>query len=261
MCVIIHKPADKEIPAEHIIEGMRHNSQGYGVSWIEGGKVHVFHSFKQETMLRTVLEDLADKELIFHARLATSGNVDFENLHPFEIVRDQLYVAHNGVFYELSDHRSKHCDSWHFAEQMKPFFERYGLKLLDTEIFLGWAQLFCGKGSNKLAFLSPNGAVIINRQFGVELNGIWYSNTSAFPIPTRHVKRGYITQEEEDALISGMEEYREHKNQKKAGSVVGALPPATSDDEAIHNLTSTGDNFSRMKGCLNTHAFPPQEDQ
>lgn len=257
MCVIIHKPADKEVPIAHLIEAMRCNPQGWGLAYIEAGKVKTDHGFAQDRALKAV-QAVMDKELIFHARVATSGNINMENLHPFEIVRDQLYVAHNGVFRDLSDYHSRHCDSWHFADQMKPFFERYGLRLLDTEIFLGWAQLFCGK-SNRLAFLSPDGAVIINRELGIELNGLWYSNTTAFPIPARHVKRGaIITDDEEDSLILGMEDLRDKK--RKKGLSVGSFPPADTDEEAISRLTHTGENFSRMSeaGVLGTHTFPPK---
>lgn len=271
MCVIIYKPAGKEVPEEHLVEAMRSNSMGVGIAAIVDGKVETFKGVtkwsEQEAIKLMAL--LKDREAVFHARVATSGYINWDNCHPFEIIKDQLYVMHNGVFTSLSDTKSRYSDSWHFAEQMKPFFNKYGLDLLKTDIFQGWAQLFCGWG-NKLAFISTEGVVLINERAGVERDGIWYSNTSAFPYTkvSRSLLYSSAEEDEERQLIlselghPNRRDRKSHKKNKHSKNPVAGVSPNSGDGVgAILDAAEAQEGgFRKMveTGTLGTHTYIPE---
>lgn len=213
MCIIVLKPAGRELPSDDIFRkcfNANRDGSGIAISRPDEGIVHVrkgymswndFYSAYQALKIRK--EDAA----MFHFRLATSGGTNPENCHPFPIYyehdkkealkltsyRAPIVVTHNGVLSEFSDYKSAYSDTQEFIHKvlnripLKPSKQSYGLmdKMMRQRI-----EGIIGT-YNKLAFLMGNGTFfILNENAGTWQDGIWYSNTHSFYTTTT---QGYNT--------------------------------------------------------------------
>jgi len=174
MCLIIAKPKNKKITKQKIESMMRDNPHGAGVAWIDKTKkLRVEKGFFDAHDFYKFLKNIDECDCLIHARYATSGKIDKDTCHPF-FVSQKIAVAHNGIFsnYNNSDLFS---DTQIVLENiLKPNSGRE--RNLDYQVFL---KSFCGT-SNKLCFLDAQGFVIINKNLGQEIDGIWYSQPQFF---------------------------------------------------------------------------------
>jgi len=177
MCIIITKPAGAHIPLEHLKNAWERNPDGAGLCFAEGGVVNTVKGFMFWEEFEEFVGDLDDWDYvpaIFHFRVATHGEVDEDNTHPFEIIPGKLAFAHNGVMRNMTQkNRPELSDT--------QVFNRYILKQLPHNFLrnAGIQRLINETiGTDKLAFLDGGGNITIyNRSLGVEgENGIWYSN-------------------------------------------------------------------------------------
>lgn len=177
MCVIIWSPKGT-IPKNHVLNAMMANQDGWGFAVANGKSIATFRSVDHEEFLSAWVNRIKGP-VLFHARWATHGAVVKSNCHPFRMPKHKMVVAHNGV---IPKYGSKNkSDTIDFIERvLEPlpewFLEEESVVEAITEVI----------GNSKLVFLRHDGtAEILNEQLGVWMNGIWYSNSSAFREPSR----------------------------------------------------------------------------
>ena len=180
MCLIIHKPANQSLPEGLLDSAARYNPHGFGVMTFNDKRPVVRRSSRTNLRaLHNICDDLGQKECVIHLRYATSGKHDLENAHPFRITRD-IYVAHNGTL-NLNRHTSGRSDTWHLIhDYLRPILSK-NPELLHDRFFQHMISAWCGP-NNRFVFLDNQHkkTVIVNRQQGFEVNGVWLSNTRWF---------------------------------------------------------------------------------
>ena len=183
MCIIALTTIGNVVSKEKLINMTKRNSHGFGISWINDGKVMTFKSMDDKKFIEKAIEIQAefynDSEILIHCRFATSGKTNIANCHPFNIDKDTVF-AHNGVFdNDISDvtHTSKsdtRIFNERFLKNLKPSF-------LKTKHMRNIISELIGD-HNKLAFLTvnkklPKNSYIINKDKGIVDDGVWYSNS------------------------------------------------------------------------------------
>ena len=175
MCVIIHRPVGAVIPARLLKWASLANPDGYGVMYHDGQKIVTEkNAYGDYQELAGLLEPL-ETEVVVHLRLATAGEVSWENTHPFEVLPERLYLMHNGTFDRIESPRGRRSDTCIFVEDhlrkvvRNPHdLERASVQQLITD--------FAGNGS-VIVFLDGQGRMIFfNKDLGMNWKGLWFSN-------------------------------------------------------------------------------------
>lgn len=178
MCLIIHKPAGNRIPKDLLKAAFLHCADGLGLMGFgaEPGALIVRRGAYSLQELEALESQHAEHEYVLHLRRRTRGGSGPENLHPFTIAPG-LYLMHNGTI-PLPARLPDRSDSWHLATDiLRPLHQRHPGLLLDNA-FRQVVELALTP-QNKLAVLdaAQRRIVIFNRDHGVELDGLWLSNT------------------------------------------------------------------------------------
>ena len=176
MCIIITKDKGvKPLDAAYFDRAWDANSHGGGVVWKEkGGEVMFQKGFMEKKEFLDKLKTLnkTDTAFIAHFRIKSVGDVKPENCHPF--VLDHVTFAHNGTL------------------SIKPFegktdSETFGLACLKDKT-IDWIKdnqllIEMALGHSKFAIMDNETGeiVILNKEYGKERDGAWFSNESAFP--------------------------------------------------------------------------------
>ena len=178
MCIIIAKDAGvKALDKEYFERAWDNNSHGGGLVWKnEGEDVYFQKGFmKKEDFLAKIAEVNKDTtSFIAHFRIKSVGEVKPENCHPF--VMEKVTFAHNGT---LSIHA---LDGMTDSETFGRAF------LYDKD--MAWIKeyktlLEMALGTSKFAIMDnvTGEILILNKEYGEERDGAWFSNKSAFPKP------------------------------------------------------------------------------
>jgi predicted glutamine amidotransferase len=202
MCLIIHKPAGVAIPDALFTAAASLNSDGWGLVAFrqDGGTlVERFATVDVEAAL-TMLRGLVDDELALHLRRATRGGFDLENAQPLR-VDPRWLLMHNGNLPTRMRVPGR-SDSWHLARDLlQPLLSR-DPELPHEDAFAQFLSLGVRR-QNKLVLADQQTRrfVIINREHGADVDGLWLSNTRW--IDSRHLvlskpvqpqKRSYAAQ-------------------------------------------------------------------
>jgi predicted glutamine amidotransferase len=179
MCVIIYKPKGVAIKKSYLKNCFNNNPDGCGYAFPVDGKFTLskgFFSFN--TFWEKYYEDFSlnrKSPFVIHFRIATSGNVDAHNCHPFQI-DEEVVFAHNGIFYDLNG-----IDP-HFSDTI--LFRNTYLKTLPS----GWMYnksiralitRIAKDNDSKLVFMNDKGNKwIVGEDSGYWHKGCWYSNGS-----------------------------------------------------------------------------------
>lgn len=188
MCIIISK--DKGVAplsADNFERAWEHNSDGGGVVWREPtGEVKMQKGIMEKETFLKLLEKVntEDRAYIAHFRIRSVGPVVPSNCHPF--VMDKVTFAHNGTITSLKPFEGK-TDS-----------ETFGLSILKDKS-LDWIKenqllLELALGTSKFAIMdNETGEIfILNKEYGKERDGCWFSNTSADkPQPVQAYRSNY----------------------------------------------------------------------
>jgi len=169
MCVIVFKDFGLTESIENIRACARSNSQGCGAMVTDGKTVM---KIIKELSVNDFLEAIEpynnpEYRVCMHHRIATSGGVNVNNIHPFHI-RDKWHLFHNGIISKLNGKNKNKCDSWLLAEMLAK--TNMNITLID--------KIIEPNESSKFVVMNETEFIIINEQAGSWVNGIWYSNTS-----------------------------------------------------------------------------------
>lgn len=176
MCLAVYKPAGTLPDWEAYAEGFRSNSHGAGFSVVHSGNLIVRKGFFTFDAFKEALMPFAKMQAAVHFRLATHGNKDEDNCHPF-LVSDGLSLIHNGILEIACNQDKSKSDTWHYAELvLRPMAERDADFFLRPEVvFMGGAAI---RGS-KFVFLRADGEFSIwNEDAGHWHADCWWSNRS-----------------------------------------------------------------------------------
>jgi hypothetical protein len=147
----------------------------------------IWNDYKKR-VINTKQED--KKNVVFHFRIKTHGEIDEDNCHPFYINNGRTAFCHNGTLTNIkADKDDKRSDTVKFRDIVlnhlpKNWFRNPGIMTLIGN-FVGY---------NKLVFMNEHGNVtFMNEKSGDWDNGIWYSNGSYKPVKVVHVhnRNGY----------------------------------------------------------------------
>ncbi len=181
MCLLIHKPADAALPEQLLESAADFNPHGYGfIGFAADGSLVIRRSTTTSVAeLQGLYEEFRDQECVIHLRYGTSGKVDEENTHPLRIT-DNIYMAHNGML-NLERHARDRSDTWHLVNDYLEPILRKRRELLHDRCFHDLVTSWSGP-HNKFVFVdaSARQTVIVNRESGFEIDGLWLSNTRWF---------------------------------------------------------------------------------
>lgn len=198
MCLAVYKPAGVLPDWEAYAEGFRCNSHGAGFAVVHDGNLIIRKGFFTFDAFRDALAPVSNLQAAVHFRLATHGNKDADNCHPF-LVTDGLALIHNGILDIACDEDKTKSDTWHYATQvLRPMAER------DPDFFDRPEVMFLGSAAirdNKFVFLRGDGKYAIwNESAGHWADDCWFSNRSYvepywFRQPVKRI--GYCVEKED----------------------------------------------------------------
>ena len=173
MCIIAVVPPGMRLELETLETCMVNNSDGFGFAFQLGEKVGIYTTMGEDKFI----ENYRKAEFIgwhmVHCRISTGGDLTTRNCHPFR-VNESLAFAHNGMLDIVVPKGSKDSDTRVFRDTILAGCDIREIKRKAYQRLLA----DYARGS-KLAFLPARGTpLVINRQDGVQVDGIWYSNTS-----------------------------------------------------------------------------------
>lgn len=181
MCLLVHQPSSTRFSDDFLVDVYSANRDGLGVMFAEGGQLYV------HKVLPATADEFVDfyrahaegRECVWHARMMTHGDIDFENCHPYRVT-DRVSLAHNGILATGNSWDATRSDTWHFIRNIiRPAIEAREELLVDDE-WLSFVGDLIGS-TNKFGLMSADGTVaIINRKAGVMFEGAWLSNTYAW---------------------------------------------------------------------------------
>ncbi len=187
MCLLIHKPKNAVLPEQLLDSAAAFNPHGYGfISYDNNGKLVIRRSATTSSReLHALYEEFHPQECVIHLRYGTSGLVDFENTHPIKIT-DDIYLAHNGTL-NMPRHTQERSDTWHLVNDYLQPILRNRPQLLHDRFFQELVSSWCGP-HNRFVFVdgAAQKTVIVNRDKGFELDGLWLSNTRWFDASRFH---------------------------------------------------------------------------
>lgn len=186
MCLIIHKPAGVSVPEDVLVSALKRNPDGWGIMY-RAGATRVIHGLyndqhRARKVLRRELRNLLGVECLIHLRMATHGATTRDNVHPFRVAKD-TWMMHNGILDGFgSPGDDGMSDTREFIDQVLAPCLAHSPDLVYEPGFQRMLSEVIG-GGNRLAFMGPRGAVIINEGEGVEYGECWLSNTYAWSAP------------------------------------------------------------------------------
>lgn len=191
MCIIIWKPADKEIPKWRLQASMDQNRHGWGLMWREDGRVRTVKSTVMEDFWKHY-DQVKHRSVAIHFRFRTHGNIDNEQAHPYQILdydKDgmDLWLMHNGVIPIETPDKTK-SDTWTWIQTYIRPLLKSDLGLYHDPEF--WKFVRDDVGGSRLMFLDDEG----NFQYvgnWEKIDGCLYSNLSPFWGEDDYVGYGY----------------------------------------------------------------------
>ncbi len=182
MCVIAVMNKDTgSVSKEKFDNCWKSNKDGFGMMWVDDGKVNVYKTLNQVEAYSEYekLLNKSIKDIVLHFRIGTQGGNNLDNCHPFTINND-LVFCHNGILTQYSN--KYYRDAYPGKSDTRIFNEKILSNLpsdfLDNKETCALIEDFAG--TDKLVFMSPQGSVILNKHYGTvdKETGVWYSNSS-----------------------------------------------------------------------------------
>lgn len=120
-----------------------------------------------------------DRDIAIHFRWTTHGHTDLLNCHPYDVVPGFVAMMHNGVLHTGNNADKSKSDTWHFIRDYLASAVRAAPNLVHDKGFLDMVGEFID--NNRFVFMDGEGKMsIVNRDQGVEHDGMWFSNTYAW---------------------------------------------------------------------------------
>lgn len=191
MCIAIYQPKDKpKLSKDRLRICDINNPHGAGLAYVEAGKLFIKKGYFDFEEFWKAYEAVPEGcPTILHFRIATSGNKDAENCHPWSI-NENACIVHNGVMSDFADDKSQLSDTGNFVKfWLNPAFTALGDKAYKIP-FIKYA-IFKALQGDRAIILDKDGEVyIFNDDVGVYEDGIWYSNKSYVSLKGSNSSKG-----------------------------------------------------------------------
>lgn len=181
MCLLTQQTTRSNFSDEFLADVYNKNQDGLGIMYADDGKLHIFKCLpaNADEFIDFYRKHADGKNCVWHARMQTHGDIDFDNCHPYKVT-DDVWLAHNGILSTGNAADTSKSDTWHFIQN---FIRPALLGNPDLLTDVNW-QKFIGDvigRSNKFALVRSDGAVVvINAAAGVNYENAWLSNTYAW---------------------------------------------------------------------------------
>lgn len=146
MCLLIYAKDASLVPDKHIISAYNTNSDGFGIWFVDDGKLQVVKNVYNHPHDALDLWRSRDGRgpVSCHFRMATHGTMNQDNAHPYVITRKEecgrdIVMGHNGVISQVGamstrSNGSHPSDSNIFATQyLRPILLKNPKKIDDIE--------------------------------------------------------------------------------------------------------------------------------
>ena len=174
MCIAILKPNDKTLDKELLETCSINNPDGCGFAYVDDNGdiiINKFMSFDEFWEEYSKVHN--DRTMLIHFRIATHGNVEIQNCHPFKL-NDRMALIHNGIISGYGSKTKNISDTRDFIAKVIGNISHKMWKNPSFRTLVGKAI-----GYSKLAILdTDNNYYIINEDKGCWNNGVWFSNNS-----------------------------------------------------------------------------------
>ena len=177
MCIIILNTKE-HLSKEVLNECWISNNDGAGLMYSHNGKLNIIKELKnfdkyyeKYSSIRTQLKDV---KIGLHFRIGTSGKIDTNNIHPFN-VNENLAFMHNGIIDIPLVRKSKVSDTIAFNQKI---LKQLPNNFIDNIAVHDLISKYIDH--SKLLFMNNTGKYwILNENLGHwDKNGNWYSNYS-----------------------------------------------------------------------------------
>jgi hypothetical protein len=200
LCVIVYKPIGAVLPRKNVEIAFDNNPHGWGLAWwrprvlsapgrkASPGQWLYAHGMDLPSLMASYDAYITmEQPALLHTRIASCGDIDPMNLHPFVMEAHGGLLMHNGTL-AVPPVRAKGTDSEGLAAFLNSIPNLAAL-LQDPH----WVATLSGLISPSkvvLASYSPSGSPvvsIIGEHRGDWKNGLWASNSTAFNeyVPTK----------------------------------------------------------------------------
>jgi|SRR6266853_246206 len=188
MCLIAYIPAGKAVSRAVFDKAHTTNSDGIGIMSIQG--VQKFFGSKALKRARNYVDSLVAAKVAhaIHWRFATHGTKQLALCHPFKLPNLDVYLMHNGVIGATSQEATEDAsDTLLYVNKLTDAPQSHE----DLEY---WSKVCTDIGRyNKACVMYPDGHfIILNKEEGTEIDGIWYSNQYSLPSALR-TNNNYFT--------------------------------------------------------------------
>lgn len=171
-----------------------------------------------------------DREVAIHARYKTHGEINLVQCHPYNVSDGRLALMHNGVLTQGNDADPSMSDTWHYINNVvRPIVEEFPTIIYNE----AWQALIAADigANNRFVYMDESGyMVVLNRDTGIEHDGMWFSNTYAWSpsilIPSYHKT---ITQ----GAYSLNQWWKNNRNSFMGKSTVGGTTLYEDVDESV----------------------------
>ncbi len=166
MCVIICKPADKAISDHDIKNAHRVNSDGFGYMYYDKELKDIVAKkgvFSSDVPILKMVGSLQDKEVVFHFRIKTHGEISNAACHPFRVTDKEkhgmtIYVMHNGTISGMSG-KVNESDTQIFVNKYLHKILKHNPMLIEEPEFKDLIESKIGRW-NKLCFMYGEGKIL-----------------------------------------------------------------------------------------------------
>jgi hypothetical protein len=177
MCVIVYKPKGISLDAEALQDCYTSNPDGLGYMYQPNGngRVRICKGMEFGHLVDEVTA--LEGDVVLHFRLATHGEVNEANCHPFAITHDhdllgteecevRAAIAHNGIMQKWAVRESEWSDTARFVSlHLAHLPRRKRHKAIKKEV---------KRSSSRFAMMSERGVKLYGDW--VEKDEVWYSN-------------------------------------------------------------------------------------
>lgn len=181
MCLIVHKPAGRALPGALLRSAAVFNPHGAGFVALPAGRAAVVRraAATHADQILGWAADHLDDECVFHFRYRTRGEVDLDNAHPLPVTK-HIHLFHNGTL-AVDSHTPERSDSWHLARDfLAPVLARRPALLSDPTFGRMLAAAIGRLNRLVLVDTQARRVLVVNREAGIERDGLWLSNTRWF---------------------------------------------------------------------------------
>ena len=246
MCMLCVVPPNVIPSRERLTYSAINNPDGFGfgIAIPSEKRILVEHTMNPDEAVNRFLE-LREKypegHAIWHARLATHGDVGLDNCHPFYVCDDRTILAHNGIISVDIETGDKRSDTRVFAEDI--LAKIGGVSALGNPQVFNMLEDFIS--GSKVAVLSVDPiskyeCYVLNEDKGErDDSGVWWSNTTYKP-STYTMYRGSA--------------YDEHGGWLSRQNLGDLTSPRSSYDEGGYNLYDSYDGYDGL-ACVKCKAW------